>query len=87
MAESATYRKLLVDDLQTFAGNPRRGNVDAIAKSIDRHGLYRLATVLERDITDTLTKLRRARHLGDRREEKACQDRLDRLLDRIERRP
>lgn len=36
-----TYSRLLVDELDTFAGNPRRGAVEAIASSLNKHGQYR----------------------------------------------
>lgn len=35
------YRKMLVGALSTFEGNPRRGNVDAIARSLVMNGQYR----------------------------------------------
>lgn len=35
------YVKLPVDDLQTFSRNPRRGDVNAIAVSLAKHGQYR----------------------------------------------
>lgn len=37
----AEYRPLRPDELQVFAGNPRRGNVEAIAGSLTKHGQYR----------------------------------------------
>lgn len=39
--------RLRVDDLQTFTGNPRRGQVDAIAESLSRNGQYRPIVVNE----------------------------------------
>lgn len=41
MPSQPTYSRLLVDDLDTFAGNPRRGAVEAIAASLTKHGQYR----------------------------------------------
>lgn len=35
------YRKLQVGGLSTFEGNPRRGNVDLIARSLETNGQYR----------------------------------------------
>lgn len=35
------YQRLAVVDLQTFVGNPRRGAVEQIAASLERHGQYR----------------------------------------------
>lgn len=35
------YDRLLVEDLATFDGNPRRGAVDAISASLNKHGQYR----------------------------------------------
>ncbi|SKV05436.1 DNA modification methylase [Mycobacteroides abscessus subsp. bolletii] len=35
------YTQLAVDDLHTFEGNPRRGDVSAIAVSLTKHGQYR----------------------------------------------
>lgn len=44
-----------------------------------------MATVLHRDITDTLRRLRAARAAGDKQTESNYEDRLNRLLDRIDR--
>lgn len=41
MVAKPRYQRLLVDDLQVFAGNPRRGAVEAIAGSLAKHGQYR----------------------------------------------
>lgn len=35
------YTQLAVDDLHTFTGNPRRGDVSQIAVSLTKHGQYR----------------------------------------------
>lgn len=35
------YRRVAVADLQLFEGNPRRGDVDKIAASLQKHGQYR----------------------------------------------
>lgn len=35
------YQSLPVEELHTFAGNPRSGSVDKIAKSLQKHGQYR----------------------------------------------
>ena len=43
--------RLPVKDLSTFAGNPRRGQVDAIAESLDRNGQYRPIVVNKGTIT------------------------------------
>lgn len=39
--EDLVVRVFAVTDLRTFAGNPRRGQVDAIVQSLSRHGQYR----------------------------------------------
>jgi DNA modification methylase len=39
--EQITYERLPVDGLHTFGGNPRKGAVDQIAKSLEKHGQYR----------------------------------------------
>lgn len=41
MADRLDYRRVGVDELRLFERNPRRGNVDAIAKSLAAHGQYR----------------------------------------------
>ena len=41
MAKSLVYDRLGVESLSTFDGNPRRGAVDQIAKSLEKHGQYR----------------------------------------------
>lgn len=41
MAKSLVYDRLGVESLSTFEGNPRRGAVDQIAKSLEKHGQYR----------------------------------------------
>lgn len=41
MPDRPKYSQILVDDLATFSGNPRRGAVEAIAKSLEKHGQYR----------------------------------------------
>jgi hypothetical protein len=38
---AAKYKKVEVNELNTFVGNPRRGDVDAIAESLTKHGQYR----------------------------------------------
>lgn len=43
-----------------------------------------MATVLHRDITDTLRRLRAARAAGDTRTETHCESRLNWLLDQID---
>lgn len=43
-----------------------------------------MATVLQRDITDTLRRLRVAREKGDTRAESHYESRLNWLLDRLE---
>ena len=35
------YRSVPVGELSTFVGNPRRGDVAAIARSLDAYGQYR----------------------------------------------
>jgi DNA modification methylase len=35
------YRRMPTSDLQIFGGNPRRGNVDEIVKSLEKHGQFR----------------------------------------------
>lgn len=39
------HRVFAVDELNTFQGNPRQGDVDAIAESLDKHGQYRTIVV------------------------------------------
>ena len=41
----ADYERLSVEGLQLFEGNPRRGAVDAIARSLERHGQYKPVVV------------------------------------------
>lgn len=42
MPETAlNYRRMPLADLQIFGGNPRRGNVDEIVKSLEKHGQFR----------------------------------------------
>lgn len=41
LIDKIVYEKLPVEALQTFAGNPRKGAVDQIAKSLEKHGQYR----------------------------------------------
>ena len=41
MARAPEYRALPVSELRTFANNPRRGDVEAIAASLTKHGQYR----------------------------------------------
>ena len=41
LIDKIAYEKLPVEGLQTFAGNPRKGAVDQIAKSLEKHGQYR----------------------------------------------
>jgi len=41
MPDRPKYSRILVEDLATFSGNPRRGAVDAIAASLTKHGQYR----------------------------------------------
>ena len=42
-----------------------------------------MATVLQRDITDALRRLRDARNEGDPEQEEVCEGRLNRLLDQV----
>jgi DNA modification methylase len=39
--DQLAYERLPVDSLSTFDGNPRKGNVEKIAASLERHGQYR----------------------------------------------
>ncbi|WP_433661065.1 DNA modification methylase [Nocardia sp. CA-128927] len=48
---SIRFDTLAVDRLRTFEGNPRRGNVDAIAQSLDATGQYRPVVVNEGTLT------------------------------------
>lgn len=41
MSSPLRYERLGVESLRTFDGNPRRGAVDQIAKSLEKHGQYR----------------------------------------------
>lgn len=41
LIDKIAYEKLPVEALQTFAGNPRKGAVDEIAQSLEKHGQYR----------------------------------------------
>ena len=41
MTAGLVYERMGVDSLSTFDGNPRRGAVDQIAKSLEKHGQYR----------------------------------------------
>jgi DNA modification methylase len=71
VADQPQYRRLAVDDLQLFAGNPRRGNVDAIATSLAGLGQYRPIVVNAGTLTGRANEvlagnhtLRAARQLG-----------------------
>ena len=46
-----------------------------------------MATVLQRDITETLARLRAARQQGDPKNTATYPARLDRLLDQLQRKP
>jgi DNA modification methylase len=39
--DQLAYERIPVDSLSTFDGNPRKGNVEKIAASLERHGQYR----------------------------------------------
>lgn len=41
MSSALKYERLGVESLSTFDGNPRRGAVDQIARSLEKHGQYR----------------------------------------------
>lgn len=42
------YASISTTDLQTFERNPRRGNIDAIADSLTKHGQYQFLRLLSR---------------------------------------
>ena len=41
LVDRIAYEKLPVEGLHTFPGNPRKGDVEQIAKSLNKHGQYR----------------------------------------------
>jgi hypothetical protein len=51
IVEKISYEKLQVSVLETFAGNPRKGSVEQIAKSLVRHGQYRPIVVNRGSVT------------------------------------
>jgi DNA modification methylase len=51
IVEKISYEKLQVSGLETFDGNPRKGSVEQIAKSLIRHGQYRPIVVNRGSIT------------------------------------
>jgi len=51
IVEKISYEKLQVSGLETFDGNPRKGSVEQIAKSLVRHGQYRPIVVNRGSIT------------------------------------